>query len=371
MATDYYEALGVAPDASDADIKSAFRRLAREHHPDATGGDHDSEQRYKVISEAYAVLSDPSRRQQYDAARAGIGTWSSPWGSPFASTIEDIFDQFFGGGTSRQREQTRARRGGSIETLAELTLAEVVTGAKRTVSFERYESCDRCDGSGAEPGTHAERCDNCSGTGQVQQTRRTVLGAMVTAYACQACQGTGWTVPNPCTGCSGGGRISREVELDIEIPSGIDEGDVLRLSGEGEAGVAGGGSGDLYVRLHVAPDPRFERIGDDLHTWADIPMTTAALGGEVTIQTIDGDDRITVKPGTQTGTVFRLRGRGVGRRGGRGRGELAVRVNVVTPDDLDAEQEEMLRKLAALRGEESPEGGGFKAALRRAFGLER
>lgn len=369
MAADYYEVLGVSPDASSEEIKRAFRRLAREHHPDATGGNPDSERRYKEISEAYAVLSDPGKRREYDAARMGVGTWSSPWGSPFASTIEDIFESFFGGGASRPRQQSRARRGESVEVVLELSLEEVVTGAERTLRFERYEPCERCSGDGAEPGTHPERCDRCGGTGQVQQERRTVLGSMITSYPCRDCRGSGWIVPSPCRACGGVGRVAEDVEIPLTIPAGIEDGDRLRMSGQGEAGAAGGGRGDLFVRLHVAPDERFERVGHDLVTWAEVPMTTAALGGEVTIETLDGEERIEVAPGTQSGAVFRLRGHGVPRRGGRGRGELIVRAHVVTPDDLDGEQEELLRKLAALRGEETAEGRRFTSVLRRAFGL--
>lgn len=371
MPADYYAVLGVTPDATPDEIKRAFRTLAREHHPDATGGDPESERRYKEISEAYAVLSDPRKRQEYDAARMGIGTWTSPWGSPFASTIEDIFETFFGGGGfSAVREQTRSRRGESIEVVLTLSLEEVVGGADRKLEFERFEPCDRCAGEGTEPGTHPERCDECGGTGQVQQARRTVLGSIVTAHPCRKCRGGGWLVPNPCRDCHGDGRVSRELELPVSIPAGVQDGDRLRLSGEGEAGAAGGGRGDLYVRLAVEPDERFERVGDDLVSWAQIPMTIAALGGEVTIPTIDGEEVIAVPAGTQSGAVFRLRGHGVPRRTGRGRGELVVRAHVTTPDRLDDEQEALLRKLASARGEEaSSEAGGLRAALRRVLGI--
>lgn len=364
MAADYYEILGVSADAGDAEIKSAFRRLAREHHPDATGGDADSEHRYKEISEAYAVLSDPRKRQEYDAARLGIGDWRSPWSSPFASTIEDIFEQFFGGSVGG-RERSRSRRGESIEVLVELSLEEVVEGAERTLNFERFEPCERCEGSGAEPGTEPQRCGQCQGTGQVQQARRTVLGSIVTAHACAACRATGWMITDPCTECRGEGRRSVDVEVPIQVPPGIDDGDRLRLTGEGEAGAAGGGRGDLYVRFAVTPDERFERVGDDLTSWAEIPMTTAALGGQVQIDTLDGFEEVEVPSGTQSGAVFHLKGRGVPRRRGRGRGDLIVRAQVVTPSELDDEQTELLRRLAELRGEEASKGDGLVSGLRR------
>ena len=371
MANDYYAVLGVEPDASADEIKRAFRRLAREHHPDATGGDRDSERRYKEASEAYAVLSDPAKRQQYDAARAGIGSWTTPWGSPFASTIEDIFETFFGGGAGRAREQVRARRGESIEVAVEVTLEEVVRGTTKPLRFERYETCERCEGEGSEPGTHPERCDRCQGTGQVSQARRTVLGSIMTSYPCRECGGTGWLIRDPCSDCRGAGRVSADVEVPLEIPPGIAEGDRMRLSGEGEAGAAGGTRGDLYVRFVVTPDEHFERVGDDLVTWADIPMTTAALGGDVLIETIDGPEKISVPAGTQSGALFRVRGAGVPRRSGRGRGELVVRARVVTPTSLDENQERLLRDLASARGEDTAEEGGFRSALRRVLGLER
>lgn len=370
MANDYYAALGVQPEATPDEIKRAFRMLAREHHPDATGGDAASEQRYKEISEAYAVLSDPQRREQYDAARMGIGTWSSPWGSPFASTIEDIFETFFGGG-GRVRQQTRSRHGESIEIGLEITLEEIVRGAERSLHFERSEPCERCGGEGTEPGTHPEQCDECSGTGVVQHARRTVIGSIMTSYPCRQCSGSGWLIPSPCTECRGEGRISKDVEVEVDVPPGIADGDRMRLHGEGEAGAAGGARGDLYVRFVAAPDERFERAGDDLVTWAEIPMTTAALGGEVTIETIDGAERIKVDGGTQSGAVFRLRGKGVPRRTGRGRGELVVQAHIVTPTELDDEQEQLLRKLAASRNEDAAEGSGLRSALRRVLGRDR
>lgn len=369
MATDYYGALGVSPEATADEIKAAFRSLAREHHPDATGGDAASEHRYKEISEAYAVLSDPQKRQQYDAARMGMGSWSSPWGSPFASTIEDIFETFFGGGGRTQtRERTRGRHGQSIEVELDLELEEVVSGTKRTLRFERYEPCDRCAGQGAEPGTEPERCGACEGTGQVQQTRRTVLGNLVTAFPCAACRGSGWVTPNPCKGCGGDGRVARDVEVELDVPGGIDDGDRMRLNGEGEAGTGGGGRGDLYVRFRVAPDERFERLGDDLLSWTEVPMTIAALGGEVVVTTLDGEEKVAIPAGTQSMDVFKLKGLGVTRRRGRGRGDLILRAHVVTPTKVGKKEKELLRELARVRGEDT-RAGGFASGLRRVLGL--
>lgn len=369
MSSDYYGVLGVEAEASAEDIKLAFRQLAREHHPDATGGDPASEQRYKEISEAYAVLSDPRKRQEYDSARMGVGTWSSPWGSPFASTIEDIFDSFFGGGGgTRTRQRTRARRGESMEVHLELSLEEVVFGAERTLTFERFESCEKCSGEGTEPGTHPERCETCDGAGQVQQTRRTIIGSLVTAFPCRDCGGEGWVVPDPCKECRGTGRIAREVEVPLRVPGGIDEGDRMRLDGEGEAGAAGGGRGDLYVRFTVAADERFERMGDDLYTWVEVPMTLATLGGDVEVATLDDAETVDISAGTQSNTVIRLRGKGVPRRGGRGRGDLIIRTHVTTPTKVSKKEKELLRELAALRGEEVK--GKTQGVLRRVLGRD-
>ncbi len=356
MPSDYYEVLGLAAEASADEIKVAFRKLAREHHPAATGGDADSERRYKEISEAYAVLSDPQKRQQYDSARQGFGTWTSPWGSPFASTIEDIFETFFGGGglgRGPTRQATRSRRGESVEIEMEVTLEEVVFGAERKLSFERFEPCERCSGEGTEPGTHAERCDRCGGSGQVQETRRTILGSLVTAFPCRACSATGWVVPDPCTECRGSGRTAKDTDIAIEVPLGIDDGDRLRLTGEGEAGSAGGGRGDLFVRFRAAPDDRFERNGDDLYAWLEVPMTTAALGGRVTIETLDGNEHLDIPSGTQSGTVFRMKGLGVPKRSARGRGQLIVRAHVATPERLGRKEKDLIKELAKLRDEDS------------------
>jgi molecular chaperone DnaJ len=368
MANDYYNALGVPPDASADDIKNAFRKLAREHHPDATGGDHASEQRYKEISEAYAVLSDPNKRQQYDNARMGVGSWNSPWGSPFASTIEDIFETFFGGGATRTRQRTRAREGESFELLVELSIEEVVFGATRTLELERHEPCETCDAKGTAQGTSPERCTRCDGTGQVQQTRRTILGSMVTAYPCTECEATGFVIRDPCPDCRGSGRVVRDAEVPLEVPAGIDNGDRMRLDGQGSAGTNGGPHGDLYVRFAVTPDERFERHGDDLLTWADVPMTVAALGGSITVETLDGDERVDIPAGTQSMTIFKIRDRGVARRRGRGRGDLVVRAHVVTPTKLSKKEKELLRELAGERGEGAKDGGA-KSVLRRALGL--
>ena len=363
MAVDHYEVLGVSPDASETEIKRAFRELARRYHPDATGGDTEASELYKRISEAYSVLSDPRRRREYDASRAGFGT--------FGTTVEDIFETFFGGrGAGPPRERTRAARGESIEIDLEVDLREAVFGSERTVTLQRHAACASCEGSGCAPGTYPERCPDCQGTGEVQQVRRTALGSLVTAFPCRGCGQSGWVVPNPCDACRGTGRTVTEVELPMSVPPGVESGDRLRLRGQGSAGVASGPEGDLYVRFIVTPDDRFERNGDELETWVEIPMTTAALGGDVTFDSLDGEEQLSIPSGTQSGSVFRIRGRGAARRDGRGRGNLTVRVHVATPTGMDDRQADLLRELSELRGEQVGEGAGVLGRLKRALGFD-
>lgn len=365
MADDYYEILGVTPEASQDEIKRSYRRLVKELHPDRNPDDPGAEERFKTVSEAYAVLSDPQRRREYDAARMGVGGFS-----PFGSTIEDIFDTFFGGTPGRRGPGTRARRGEPIEVTLELDFRETVFGTERSLRFDRMEPCETCDASGCAPGTEPRRCEQCGGTGQVQQVRRSMLGDLVTAYPCAACGESGWRVEDPCPDCGGSGRVGRETEIEIEIPPGVETGDRMRVRGQGEAGSAGGGRGDLYVRFVVQPDERFARAGDELVTWAEIPVTTAALGGDVHFESLDGPERIEVPRGTQSGDSFRVRDRGMVRRVGRGRGDLIVRIHVATPTELDGEQEELLRRLADMRGEVASQDGGIMGRLRRALRME-
>jgi molecular chaperone DnaJ len=359
--TDLYQILGVEPDASQDDIKRAFRTLARRYHPDATGGDAESSERYKALSGAYAVLSDPEKRREYDMRRAGgLGT------GLFGTTLEEIFESFFSGGR-RPRERTRARQGESIEVELPLDFRDALFGTTRNLEFQRYEPCARCGGDGCEPGSSPIRCNRCDGTGEIQEVRRSVFGNLVTSYPCAACGQTGQVVLTPCKDCRGVGRVLSDADLKVEVPPGVETGDRLRVPGHGEAGRAGGVPGDLYVRFLVEADERFERVGDELVCWVEVPMTTAALGGEVQFESMDGPERLQIPRGVQSAAMFRLRGRGAPRRGSRGRGDLVVRVHVLTPTDLDAEQERVMKHLAELRGEETKEAGVL-ARLRRALG---
>lgn len=363
MAGDYYEVLGLSAECTEAEIKAAFRSLAREHHPDANGGDDAAAERYKQISEAYSVLSDPRRRREYDMQRAGgVGG--------FATTIDDIFDTFFGGGRRGSQQQSRARAGDTIGMRVEIDFRESVFGTERTISLNRNEACGTCSGQGTRPGTHAETCERCHGTGQLQEVRRSILGQVVSAYPCVACGQTGWTIPDPCPDCEGAGRVEKETQVEVRIPPGIETRDQMRVRGEGEAGVAGGPRGDLILQFVVQPDERFARDGQDIVTWLEIPMTTAALGGRLEFESLDGDEHVSIPAGTQSGETFTIRGKGMVNRSGHRRGDLIVRAQVVTPTRLDSEQSDLLHQLAELRGESDTGGRGLLASLKRAFGMQ-
>lgn len=368
MATDYYELLGVDRNATDAEIKQAYRRLARESHPD-TNPDPAAEARFKEISLAYETLRDPEKRRRYDmfgpdGARAGAG----PMGAE-SFGFNDLFDAFFGGDAfGGRRGPTGPQRGPDAEARLDLTLAEAAFGITKTITARMPVACERCDASGCEPGTHPSRCDLCDGSGELRQVRRTILGQMVTAAPCHACGATGSRILSPCRDCRGDGRVQATRSIDIEVPAGIDDGQRLRLGDRGPAAPRGGIPGDLYVNISVASHPLFERQGDDLLHVRRVPVTQAALGAQLEIETLDGTEQLVLPPGTQPGRVFRLKGRGVPSLRGRGRGDLLVRVDVEIPERLDKEETELLRQLAELRGEEvASREAGFFSRVRSAF----
>ncbi|HEX6843685.1 MAG TPA: molecular chaperone DnaJ [Actinomycetota bacterium] len=364
MARDLYEVLGVARDASDEDIKKAYRRLARELHPDVNA-DAAAEERFKEVAGAYEILADPEKRARYDA----FGASGGPAGQPFTD-ISQIFEMFFGqggfggfGGGTRTRARSRSRRGEDVGTRVRLSFEESVFGVRREVELERLVQCDRCLGNGAEPGTAPIACRTCGGTGEVQSVRRSVFGTLMTSSPCATCDGTGQEIPDKCETCRGQGRVRRPVTVTVEIPAGVSDGMELRVSGAGHAGVASAPPGDLYVRLDVEPSEAFERRGQDLFTVLDVSITQATLGSEVQIAGMDGPEIVKVDPGTASGTVVRLRGKGVPNVNRRGRGDLFVTLHVVTPTDLSREERKLLEQLAALRGE--PKKGAVEGALRR------
>jgi molecular chaperone DnaJ len=359
VATDYYELLGVGRNASEDELKKAYRRLARELHPDASGGDTASEERFKEVTLAYETLRDPERRRRYDmfgpesVRGSGAGSGGGGAGNPFGfGDLSDVFDVFFGGGGSRGQGRPGTRRGADAEVVLELSLAEAAFGAERELRLTMADSCATCEGTGARAGTSPSACPECRGTGQVQRVRQSFLGQMVTSSACQRCDGTGEVVTTPCPDCRGQGRRNEERVMTVTVPPGVDTGSTLRVQGGGQAALRGGVPGDLYVHLRVAKDRRFERNGDDLLAGLRVSFAQAALGTTVEVETLDGSEPVVVEPGTQSGTVLRLAGRGVPRLRGRGRGDLLVRVSVETPTKLAKEEEALLRQLAALRGED-------------------
>jgi molecular chaperone DnaJ len=374
VATDYYELLGVTRSASAEDIKRAYRRLARELHPD-TNPDPAATERFKEIAVAYETLRDPERRRRYDTfgAEGPGGGGSDPFGFGGGAGVNDIFDAFFGGASPFGGGRARTRRAGpppgaDMELAVEIEFVEAVFGVTRDVTLRLPVGCDTCSATGAAAGTTAERCGECNGTGQVQRVRQSILGQMVTAGVCSRCGGLGEMIASPCPSCRGEGRRTEERTYTVEIPAGVDDGSTLRLTGRGAAGPRGGPAGDLYVHLRVRSHERFARSGSDLVEELHVPMTQAALGAHLAYETLDGVEDLVVPAGTQTGRVFRLRGRGVPHLDGRGRGDLLVRAVVDTPTDLSREEEELLRQVAEQRGEVVADAeGGIFSKIRSAF----
>jgi molecular chaperone DnaJ len=340
---DYYEVLGVQRGAGDDEIKKAFRRLARQLHPDANPDDPSAEESFKELAEAYEVLSDADRRQLYDQyGHEGLRTGGySPHFEDFGS-FGDLFSAFFGGGGFRSGPRQGADAGASVT----IDLAEAATGARREISFEVVERCDHCHGNGAEPGTPITTCPTCGGSGQLQQVMRTALGQMVRTGICGTCGGDGKMAETPCTVCSGAGQVPAERRLEIDIPAGIADAQRIRVSGRGHAGETGAPAGDLFVQVRVRQDERFIRDGDDLITVIDVPAPRAALGTTVTVPTLDGDREVDIPAGTQPGEVKVIRGAGMPplRRGRRG--DLRILVNVAIPRKLTKQQRKQLEELA-------------------------
>ncbi|MBA2325440.1 MAG: J domain-containing protein [Actinobacteria bacterium] len=368
MSADYYGVLGVSPQASDDEIKRAYRALARKFHPDGNPDDPEAAEHFKEVSRAYETLRDPERRRRYDMFGADGAGAAGPSGPMGDFGVGDFFDAFFGGDAFGRRGPAGPARAADAEIRVELTLAEVTFGVTRTIEIRLPVPCDRCDGSGCEPGTHPSRCDVCGGTGEVRQVRRSILGQMVTASPCAACYAAGSRILSPCRDCRGEGRVQGTHDIDVDVPAGVDSGQRLRLSGRGPAAPRGGIDGDLYVTITVAPHPDFERHGDDLVHVRRVSLTQAALGASLVVETLDGPEQLAVPPGTQPGHVFRLKARGVPSLRGRGRGDLLVRLDVEVPDRLRPEEAELLRKLAELRGDDvAPADEGFFSRLKSAF----
>ncbi|MGH8904301.1 MAG: molecular chaperone DnaJ [Egibacteraceae bacterium] len=367
---DLYEILGVPRAATDEDLKRAYRRKAREFHPDQ-GGDEEA---FKELTAAYEVLRNPQARANYDRYGDPRGPMGAGFGEPFAGfgDLSDLIETFFGGfgGRASPRRDTRGGRDAVVDVT--LTLEEAAFGVSREVQTAILRACEQCRGTGAAPGTGPAVCGTCRGAGTVQQVRNSVFGQVLTSGACPTCRGAGHRITDPCPACFGEGRLQATETLTIDLPAGAADGTQLRRTGLGEAGRNGGPSGDLYVRVRVRPHDVFTREGDDLHCELRVPMSAAALGTQVVLPTLDGDEALTVPAGTQTGDVVTLRRKGMPRLGGGGvqRGNLYVHCHVETPRRLTEEEEELLRRFAELRGEHVSEhspGKGLFGRLREAF----
>ena len=369
---DYYEVLSVSRTATDQEIKSAYRRLAVKYHPDKNPNDATAEDKFKEAAEAYSVLSDAEQRARYDRfGHAGVSSGAGgagAWGAPGFGGIEDIlgdlfgFGDVFGGGRGGSR-RTSAQRGADLRYDLEISLEEAARGMTAQLRIPRLESCDTCKGSGAAAGSQPETCSTCSGSGQVRYQQ----GFFSVARTCHVCRGAGRVIKNPCPDCKGTGRVEREKQLEVKIPAGVETGSRLRVSGEGEAGTQGGTSGDLYVVIHVAEHEQFERQGSNLYEAVPITFAQAALGAEIMVKTLEEDEKVKVPMGTQTGTVFRLRGKGMPVLGGRGRGDLFVSVTVITPTTLTREQRKLLEQLAEVENKDL-ENKGLVDKVRDIFG---
>lgn len=360
---DYYEILGVPKTATEAEIKSAFRKQAKTCHPDLHPGDKAAEARFKELNEAAEVLGDPEKRAKYDQFGHAAFDPSMGGQNPFEGGFggfgfSDIFDQMFGGGFGGgTRTQNGPVAGNDLRYSMTLTFEEAAFGVRREILIPREESCSTCGGTGAKPGTQPVRCTTCGGTGQVRTQQNTILGSFTATRPCSACRGTGKIIKEPCQDCKGTGRVRRNTRIVVNVPAGIDNGQTISMRGEGEAGLRGGPRGDLYISVTVRPHKLFQRRGYDLYLEMPIPFATAALGGEITVPTLRESVRYTVPAGTQSGATFRLREQGVPRLHNQGRGDLLVKVYIDVPKKLTEEQRHLLTQFAATQGGGRPRGG--------------
>jgi molecular chaperone DnaJ len=362
---DLYGVLGVNRGATPDEIKRAFRNLARQHHPDANPAP-ESEARFKEINAAYEVLSDPVKRERYDI----YGDAGAQPGFANVGDLGDLMESFFGQAFGRGR--ARGRPGGpmigaDLSLQIELAFEEAVFGVAKNVDLTVLRACEGCGGTACEPGTFKIRCSRCGGTGELRTTQRSIFGQIVSSRTCSDCDASGEVPASPCTACRGRGRVEVSESVEIVVPAGVENGNTLRLDGRGEAGVRGGGNGDLYVHLAVRPHPVFVREGDHLLCSLTISFTVAALGADVPIETLDGEETVHVPAGTQPGTMIRVRGKGVPHLGGRGRGDLGVQIDVDVPTKLRAEERGLLEKLAEVRGEHTADAKGILARIKDAL----
>jgi molecular chaperone DnaJ len=367
MATDYYRVLGIARGADENEIKRAYRLLARKHHPDVNSDKVAAEHKFKEINEAYEVLSDPQKRANYDRfGHAGVGEGGFGGfggGAASAEGFGDIFDMFFGaarGGGAQAPRRNGPARGNDLRYDVEITLEEAFHGTQREISFNHLAACATCKGSGAEPGTLISACDRCSGTGVMRQVRQTPPGQFVTQTTCSKCGGDGQMIPSPCQVCRGRGRIEQEKTLSVKVPAGVDDGSRIRISGSGEAGARGGPDGDLYVYLSVKRHERYRRDAMDLYIDVPVSFPQATLGGEIDVPSMDGPIPLTLAAGTQSGSTYRLRGRGMPSVRGSTRGDQLVTVHVVVPTKLSKRERELLEAFANEGGDRVEERSFFE-----------
>jgi molecular chaperone DnaJ len=366
---DYYEILGISRTATEVEIKAAYRKLAIKHHPDKNPDDHTAEEKFKEAAEAYSVLSDSQKRAAYDRfGHSGVGAGAAGGGfNAGFSNIEDIFDLFgFGdmfGGQRAGGRRSSAQRGSDLRYDLEISLEEAATGKEEKLRIPRLEKCTQCKGKGTEEGSEPETCITCAGSGQTRYQQ----GFFSVMRTCPNCSGTGQIIKNPCKKCRGAGRVEKERSLEIKIPAGVETGSRLRVNNEGEAGTHGGASGDLYVVIHVAEHEIFERQGANLYASVPVSFAQAALGAEIKVKTLDGEEDLKIPAGTQTGTIFRVKNQGMPALGGRGKGDLFVAVSLVTPKTLTKEQRKLLEQLAEIEDVDFDDAS-FMEKVRNIFG---
>jgi molecular chaperone DnaJ len=371
---DYYRLLGVRKDATPEELKRAYRKLARELHPDVNP-DPEAQDRFKEVTTAYEVLSDPEKRRIVDLggdplSSAGAAGAGNPFGG--FGGFGDVFEAFFGGGPAGggRGRRSRVRPGADALLQLSLTLEETAFGVRREITVDTAIVCETCHGDGCAPGTKPRVCATCGGAGEIQTVQRSFLGQVMTTRACSACAGTGEQIPSPCPACGGDGRVRARRTKTVDVPAGIEDGMRIRLAGQGEVGPGGGPAGDLYVEINELPHETFTREGSDLHCTIAVPMTSAALGSDLVLSTLDSEEKIEIRSGTQSGSVLHLRGKGVPRLRSSARGDLFVHIEVRTPTKLDEEQERLLRELAELRNEDvsiATKSPGIFGKVRDAF----
>lgn len=369
---DYYEILGLGKTATEAEIKKAYRRLARKYHPDVNHHDQESEDRFKEVAKAYEVLSDQSKRQMYDryghAGRPGAAGGPDFGGFGGGFGFEDIFDVFFDGFGGRSGKRSATERGADLRTDMSLSFKEAAFGVDREIEIVRPFTCEACGGVGAAKGSSPSVCLVCAGQGVVTQAQATIFGNFARTSACSNCQGTGQVVTNPCKTCHGEGLTAKKEKVSVKVPAGVPDNTRLKVTGYGAAGRRGGAVGDLYVDIAVKPDKMFKRSGNDVVVSVPISFSSAALGAEITVPTLDGEEKLTVPSGTQSGTVFNLRGKGIPYLNRRGRGDQLIEAIVKTPTALDEEQRRLFERLAELGGEDGQGHAGLIGKIKEAFG---